>query len=312
MLKKEKLSYQGVLEDLNLSQDTLTILETVLEGNHGPNIVSLENSTKDDLDSVQTFQKLRKEGLAPIEINILASLSENLNLEGILDEVGGIDNLRKLSPNYRLKQTLTLAKDEIKDLRTKLHKLEKFSGEIVKLKKTISLLESELKTKQEVIDSINEQLSDVYILNKKLEAQLRVKVNEKTIPTGFYSTEREELERGREEVLKLRQELELMEQGLGEAAQEMEELYKRQISSLQEEVYNAVDKKQKEWEEHYAYINEQRKNEILTLQKNKDEIILKYKKKLKEKLEEIEELKALNNPILGLVKHASRWFKTIQ
>ena len=308
MLKNEKLSYYDVLEDLNLPEDSLPILENVLGGNYGPNSVVLENSPEEDLNSEQILQKLKEAGLSSREINILASLFENINIPKILDEVGGATNLLRLSPNYRLKQTLTLAKNEIKNLRKRLQISEKTSGEVTKLKKAILQSESELKAKQKIIDNLNEQLSDTEILNEELESQLNTKSRGKD-----FSSEKEfeliEIKRKNNE---LTEELEIMEQRAIEAAEETEDLYKERIASLQNEVYSAIDKKQKEWEEYYAQLNEERKKEILTLHERKEEEISKYKKIVKEQEEELEKLMAYKNPLSGLFKQALEKLKTTQ
>ena len=287
MLNKEKSSYQEIFGDLNLPEDTLPLLENVLK--KGGTSAEFENSDEDALDSMQIFQKLRESGLTAIE--------------KILDELG--------------KQALNISRNEISDLRKKIRKLEKTSDEVGRLKKIISSLESQINTKKEVIGDLKEELSDAHMLIEELEEELKIKPNRQTILPELNEFERknkeliEELQYSKEESGELKEKIELMEDRVNEVTEEMEQMekvYQENILNLQNEVFGTVDKKQKEWEEHYSYINEERKKEILTLQKRREEEILKYE----QKIEEIEESKAHKNPMFGVLKSAVTLFKTIQ
>ena len=297
MLNKEKSSYQEIFGDLNLPEDALPLLENVLRGGRDLNSVGLENSNEDTLDSIQIFQKLRESGLTAIE--------------KILDEIG--------------KQALNIANNEISSLRKKVKKLEKTSEEAGRLKKITSSLESQVNTKKEIINDLNEKLSDAHMSIEELEEELKTKITGKSSRPEFYIEKEfkftglekknkeliEELQHSKEESEELKEKIKLMEDRVNEVTEEIEqveELYQENISNLQKEVFGVVDKKQKEWEDHYTYINEERKKEILTLQRSKEEEILKYK----QKLEAIEELNIRENPALGLFKSAVTIFKKIQ
>ena len=297
MLNKEKSSYQEIFGDLNLPEDALPLLENVLRGGRDLNSVGLENSNEDTLDSIQIFQKLRESGLTAIE--------------KILDEIG--------------KQALNIANNEISSLRKKVKKLEKTSEEVGRLKKITSSLESQVNTKKEIINDLNEKLSDAHMSIEELEEELKTKITGKSSRPEFYIEKEfkftglekknkeliEELQHSKEESEELKEKIKLMEDRVNEVTEEIEqveELYQENISNLQKEVFGVVDKKQKEWEDHYTYINEERKKEILTLQRSKEEEILKYK----QKLEAIEELNIRENPALGLFKSAVTIFKKIQ
>lgn len=111
--KKEKLSYHEILDDLDLTEETISSLEQA---------INKDSESKDPSDSEIFFeedistppqeiiQKLRESGLTSAEIKQLAASSENLKT--ILEDIGGINNLVKISPAYRQKQMLNAVRKE--------------------------------------------------------------------------------------------------------------------------------------------------------------------------------------------------------
>ena len=303
------------------------------------NLVDLENCSDEETGTLEITQKLRESGLSNLEINFLASFSDNF--KRILDDVVGINNLIKISPAYKVKQTLNVVREELNYLKSHIQKLEKAQDEVAKLKNKILQLQSELGAKHQaadnqnqvidnqnqVIDNLNNQLSNALILNKQLQEQLNSYPKNKTISPEYYTarskeryysaTERdfefletrrenqkllEEQQQNKKELVELKEELEFTKDKLNKIVREMEEHYKNKIASLRDEVDRTVDKKQKEWEQHYAYLNEQRRIEILTLQRKKEEELLEQRLKMDRKIEEHEELKNSKNPASKLFK----------
>lgn len=105
----------------------------------------------------------------------------------------------------------------------------------------------------------------------------------------------------KEEMAELVERIELMEDGIIEMESEVEERYHEQIASLKDQIGGLVEKKQKEWEAFYSQSNEVHRKELLALQRKHEQEILKFKLKLKEQMEDFEQLKA-RNPLLGLLK----------
>ena len=337
-MKKEKSTYREILEDLNFTEDTLSTFENeVFKNGRDVSTIHSENFSEEEVQAHEIFQKLRESGLTYTEVNILAHLFENSNLRKILDEAGAVEELIKISPTNRLKQALSTSRKELNHLRNKVQKFQSTQEDVNKLKKIILQLESEVNLKQQLVDNFKNQLSKTHSLNEQLEARLNSYEKNKTILSEFYTgntneyyqsiTEKNskfpeiekenkelslELEQSKKESQELKEKLEFMENKVSEIEQEVQYNYEETIQNLKEEVEGLVSKKQKEWEEYYAYLNEQRRNEILTLQKRTDEMVLNYENKLKEKLEEIEELRAYKYPVLKLLRSASTWFKTTQ
>jgi len=152
MIEQEKIGQDIIKDNLGIPEDTLSLYEDELGLDPDLNKNNLEDYAKDNLEAVEIFHKLRQSGLTPNEINLITSFSEllgNVNL----DSIGGVKNFYKISPNYRLRQTLKLAKQEISNLRNKTKELEELLTEALEAKKQILILEDELDAKQKIIDN---------------------------------------------------------------------------------------------------------------------------------------------------------------
>ncbi len=327
MAEQEKLSREEVLQKLNIEEDTLTLYEHELQMST-PSISSgnSENFTEEDLHSIQTFHKLRESGLTYNEIKLLSSFSEilmNIDFEG--NE--SIKKLLSLSPIYRLKQSLNLARQELSILRSKALELEEtlkkeLESKFTKSTSDISTLQAELDAKQKIIINLDRRLSETLTQKTQLEAQVsspQVKSKKaKQLQETLTQKEKEiseltlqnreflkELEHSKEESYELKERLELTEEEIVELEHEIEERYKEQLTTLREQIETLVDNKQKEWESYYVSTSEQHKKENLTLQKKHEQDILQLKHKIREQIEEIEELKSQRNPLVGLLKMGS-------
>ncbi|MBI3590033.1 MAG: hypothetical protein HY094_01485 [Candidatus Melainabacteria bacterium] len=347
MLKKEKLSYKEILDELNLTEDTLSSLERVMEGKNSSDSENYRNHTNysnnnEEVAPLEITQKLRESGLNSFEINFLASFSEKL--KGILDDVGGINNLVKISPAYKVKQALNVAREELHYLKSHIQKLEKTQEDASKLKNKIFQLQSELGTKNQVInnqeqvidnknqiiENQNKQLDDALTLNDQLGEQLNSYKRNKTVVPDYYpgrgkeryysANERdfelfetrkknqellEELQRSEKEFVELKEELEITKGKTTKVVQDVEREYKDKITNLREQIDSAVNKKQKEWDQYYARLCEQHKVELLTLQKRHDEHIVN----LKQNIEQREKEFYGSNPVLELFSKVGRKIK---
>ena len=111
-----------------------------------------------------------------------------------------------------------------------------------------------------------------------------------------------ETDKYKSEAAELSERIELIEDSVSEMEHEIEERYLEQIETLRSQIEGLVDKKQKEWETYYMQSNDQHRKELLTLQKNHQNEILRLKRKIKEQIDEISDLKVSRNPLLGLIK----------
>ena len=327
MLEQEKLNRTEILKELEVTDETLSLYEHGLGINVDPlSSGGLEKFTKDDLQSLKIFHRLRESGLTYNEINLLGSFSEVLKNVDFAD-IGGVKNLLKLSPLFRLKQSLNLARQEMESLRTKTQELEETLEEAIEAKNSVSLLESEIETKQKTINNLDRKLSETLIQKTQLEEQLDLYREGKEVPVQVKGKKAKELyqvlaqkesdltelrkknekllselELAKEDSSELQERLELLEDEVAENEQEIEERYQEQIAGLKAQIEELISKKQKEWENYYAQSNEQHRKELLTLQKRHEQEILRLKQKIKEQIDEIEEIKAMKNPLLGLFK----------
>ncbi len=333
MVEQEKLTREEVLRKLEISDDTLALYEQELQLNAYPASSDLENFTSEDLQTIKTFHKLRESGLTYNEVKLLSSFSEilmNIDFEG--NE--SIQKLLSLSPIFRLKQSLNLAKQELNSLRAKAldldealkKELESHDGKDVE---NISLLQEELEIKQKTINNLDRKLSETLLLKSQLEIQLQTYKETGSLPQAKGKKAKqlqetltqkekeiselilkskglqEELDETKGDAFELKERLELTEEEIIELEQEVEEKYKEQLTTLREQVEGLIDTKQKEWESYYISTSDQHRKEILTLQRKHEQDILRLKQKLKEQAEEIEELKTMQNPLMGLFKMGS-------
>ena len=193
----------------------------------------------------------------------------------------------------------------------------------------IAVLEKELEEKQKTINSLDRQLTETQALKIQLESELALfKEGKGTAIKGKKSRELYKsliekeaelieakkkadklttgIEKSRGEVLELSERLELMEDEIAEMEHEVEERYHEQLSVLRNQIEELVETKQKEWEKYYIDSNEQHKTELLTLQRKHEREILRLKQKIKEQFEEMQELKSIKNPLLGIFKMGAR------
>ena len=330
MLGQERLSREEVLRELNVAEDTLSMYEQELEINPEPSSGSLETFTKEDLKSVQLIHKLHESGLTCNEIKLLASFSDVLkNLD--LEQPEGIKSLLQLSPVYRLKQSLNIAKQELSLLKGKVEELEFALKRAVEsgspATESVSLLQSELEAKQKIINNLDKKLSEVILQKAQLEsqlamykegkgAQIQIKgkkakelyqvIVQKDLEIAEIKKKSEqlqvELDQSKEGSLELQERLEHLENSIAEMEIEVEERYQEQISGLHDQIEDLIEKKQSEWETYYVKTSEQHRKELLTLQRKHEQEILRLKQKIKEQIEELEELRTYKNPLFGLFK----------
>lgn len=334
MLDQEKLTREEVLKELDIQEDILALYEHELEINAEPDSPTLKSFTSEDLQSIKIFHRLRESGLTYNEIKLLSSFSEilkNVDFEGKNE----VRNLLKLSPVYRLKQSLNLSRQELNLVKSRLLELEDSLKKEIDNRASMEKggspeLKSELDIKQKTINSLDRKLSEILQQKVQLESELatykdgktgKVQIkgkkakelyNELTVKEEELSKLKikseellTELNQHKEESIELKDRIELMEDGITEMEHEIEERYQEQIDSLKKQVESLIDKKQQEWETFYVQSNEQHKKELLTLQRKHEKDILRLKMKIKEQIEEIEELKTQRNPLLGLLKIGS-------
>lgn len=335
MQKQERLLREEVIKKLNVTDDVLSVYERELEIN--PDVVGnpLESFTSDDFDSIEMFHKLREAGLTYSEIKLLSSFGEMLkNVE--LEDQGKIKEFLSLSPVYRLKQSLNLAKQELETLKKKAQELEEALNKEIELRSlpaedSISLLRSELDSKQKILDNLDRKLSETILEKNILETELALHKNGKTDLSQikgkkskelFKTIMEKELEitelkkkneevtsritKSNEEVSELTEKFELMEDEFSEMEMEMEERYNEQIANLREQIETLIEKKQGEWETYFTKTSEQHRKELLTLQRRHEQDLLKLKQTIKDQVDEIEELKTLRNPISSLLRIGNR------
>lgn len=324
MPDQDKLTREEILKELSITGDTLSLYEHELEMGSDSLLGEIDSFTSEDTQSIKVFHRLRESGLTYSEIKLLASFSEilkNVDFEGNQD----IKNLLKLSPVYRLKQSLNLSKQELNSVRKKLQELEEALKKEVEdresfNKEKFSALEIDLDLKQKTINNLDRKLQEMLLLKTQLDNELQTYKDGKSTQNGVKGkkarelqitlTEKEaELEELKAknkglstEAAELSERIELIEDGVSEMEHEIEERYLEQIETLRSQIEGLVDKKQKEWETYYMQSNDQHRKELLTLQRNHQNEILRLKRKIKEQIDEIDNLKISRNPLLGLIK----------
>ncbi|GEM_PF-2312974 len=330
MPDQDKLTREEILKELSITGDTLSLYEHELEMGSDSLLGEIDSFTSEDTQSIKVFHRLRESGLTYSEIKLLASFSEilkNVDFEGNQD----IKNLLKLSPVYRLKQSLNLSKQELNFVRKKLQELEEALKKEIEGRESFneekfSALEIDLDLKQKTINNLDRRLQEMLLLKTQLENELQTYKDVKSVPgvkgkkarelqatLTEKETELEELkaknkglsteaEKYKSEATELSERIELIEDSVSEMEHEIEERYLEQIETLRSQIEGLVDKKQKEWETYYMQSNDQHRKELLTLQKNHQNEILRLKRKIKEQIDEISDLKISRNPILGLIK----------
>ncbi|MBI3590600.1 MAG: hypothetical protein HY094_04390 [Candidatus Melainabacteria bacterium] len=333
MANQEKLSREEILKELDIPDDTLSLYEHELEMDTDPNSSGLDSFTSEDLQSIRMFHKLRESGLTYNEIKLLTSFSEllkSVDFEG-KDEV---KNLLKLSPVYRLKQSLNLTRQELNMLKTRLLELEKALEKEIENKSQFSgdsssVVQAELTLKQKAINSLDRKLSEVLLQKTQLESELTLyKVGQPQIQIKgkkakeLYQTiiEKEaellELRKKNEELLiklneekeesaELMERLDLAEDEISEMEHEIEERYQEQIDSLRGQIESLINKKQKEWESFYTQSSDMHRKELLASEKRREQEVLRLKQKIKEQIQEIDQLKTFKNPLLDLLRMGS-------
>ena len=326
MSSQQKLNREELLKQLGISDDTLSLYEQELGLDSSLGSTTLEDFTEEDSKLLSIFHKLRESGLTYNEIGILTSFSKILKDVNI-EEIGGIDNLFNISPVYRLKQTLNIARQEIDDLRNRIKGLEKELEEVAGTRKSASVLEAELEVKEKVISNLDKKLSDAHVLKGRLETKLsmykggiatppEIKGKKaKELYNAILEKEQElieakkkneellvELSTQKDESAELTERLELMEDSIAEMEHELEERYQEQIDNLRTQIESLMERKQGEWDSYYMQSSEQHKKEILTLQKKHEQDILRLKLKIREQIVELEEAKLSRNPLVGLLR----------
>lgn len=336
MPEQVKLARTEVLRELNLSEDTLSLYEHELELSTSTSSSPLENFTSEEVESIKLFHKLRESGLTYNEIKLLTSFAGFL--KGVdVDEIKDIKNLLALSPIYRLKQSLNLARQELNILKGKIGELEETLQKEVEDKsqtsnEDIAILKSELEVKQKALNNLDRKLAETLQQKIELQNQLALYTSSGPIPyppvkgkkakelsKALMQKELEinELKKKNDEILselqeisneknELQERLELIEDEVQEMGFEVEERYQEQISSLRDQIETLVERKQKEWETYYTESNEQHRKELLTLQKKHEQEILRLKQKIREQIEELNEIKASRNPLYALSKIANK------
>ena len=318
MVSQEKLTREEVLKKLNLAEDTLSLYEHELEIEQEPNSGGLENFTQEDFDSIQMFHELRESGLTYNEIKLLSSFTEilkNINFEG-QEKIKG---LLSLSPVYRLKQSLNLARQELDSIKVKTQELEEaLNREIASrsqpISETVTALYAELDAKQKTINNLDRKLSESkngqpQIKGKKAKELYEV-ITQKDSEIIEIKKKSEdltaELNQSKEKALELSEKIGLMEDEISEMELEVEERYHEQISGLREQVEGLIQKKQNEWDIFHLKTREQHKKELLTLQRKHEQEVLRLKQMIKEQTEKLEELKSFKNPVAALLRMGSR------
>ena len=331
MIEQETISRSEVLKELNIPEDTLSTYERELELNNEAVSSPLETFTKEDLDSIRFFHRLRESGLTYNEIKMLSSFAGILkNVE--FKETSEIKDLLLLSPVYRLKQSMNLARQELGELKAKAQELEnalnKLSeGKGVAQAEEIVRLKTELEAKERSFNTIDRKLSETMLERAKLESELALYKEAKNGQVQIKGKKAKELykiiiekdleieevkkknsellekfQKSEEEALEFQERLELMEEDIAEMEHEVEERYQEQITNLREQIESLIGKKQSEWETFFKESSELHRKEILSLQRRHEQEILRLKRKIKEQIEEIEQLKMRQNPFLGLLK----------
>ena len=325
MTEKTKLSKEDILKTLNINEDTLALYNQELEITAPSEDPLCKTYTEEDFNLIKTFHNLKESGLTQNEIRLLTTISDVLkgaDFEGKNE----IQNLLSLSPMFRLKQSLALARKEIAELKNKVQTLEEELKKAIEESenyKDASFLKAELEKKQKTIDLMDKKLIEVSTQKSELEALLAtykegssqgLKIKgkktkelyqlliEKESEITRFKKENEELktrfnalEADTDEIKEI---LDRFEEEYSEMGIEVEERYKEQIASLRADIETLVDRKQKEWEDFYFSSNKQHRNELLTLQKRHENEIMNLKRKIIQQMDEVRELRFQKNPIL--------------
>lgn len=328
MTEKTKFKREEVLSNLSISDSELSLYEQELELSQDLPEGSARTFTEDDCKLIKIFHTLRNSGLSLSEIRILSSMSEMLkNTE--LDCSEDIKSLLLLSPAYRLKQSLNIAKQELQILRSKVSELEKSLNEVsesTSLSEEATFLKKELDIKTKTINNLDKRLTEITAEKARVESllaaykegnpQLKIKSKkarelyeelvQKELELSEFKKRNEELEQKVNENLleadELRDVIEAMEEDFRDRGEEIEEQYKEQIASLKSQIEQLVDRKQKEWESYYVKSSEQHKKELLTLQKRHEHYVSSLKHKIKMLQEELNEVRSQKNPFSMFLK----------
>ncbi|MBI3308512.1 MAG: hypothetical protein HYZ79_03990 [Candidatus Melainabacteria bacterium] len=332
MAEQTKIDREDLLKKLNISEEELLFYEQELElaGNSDDNAIN--TFTDEELKLIQFFHKLRASGLSNNEIKVLSSVSEILKSTDI-EHSDEIKNILALSPTYRLKQSLNIARQELTSLRSRVHELEKTLEDLLNSDSEISnmaMLQKELEVKQKTLDSMDRRLADAISQKKQLEALLAaykegatpLKIKGKKAKELYEAlikkeTELEETKKRNEELSvksednlaeaeELREIIDEMEEEFRARGEEIEEQYKEQISTLKKQIEELIDRKQKEWEAYYLKSSDQHRKELLTLQRKHEHQSLRLRQKIKELEEELDDLKTRQNPLFALLKVGSK------
>lgn len=333
MLEQEKFSREEILKQIGINEETLSLYEHELE--MAEDSASLDLYTKEDFNSVKLFHKLRESGLTYNEIKLLSSFTEVLKNVDFVEGQEKLTNLLSLSPVYRLKQSLNIARQEVALLKKQANELEQTLNREIELRASNGLetpgLREEMEAKQKALNTLDRKLSETLLQKTQLEAELiLVKEGKKGIAPIKGKKAKElyqvvvqkdteitelktkidnlnsQLEKSKENNLELNEKTELMEDEISEIEIEIEERYQDQISTLRQQIEGLIDKKQKEWEDFYVKSNDQHRKELLTLQRKHEQEFQRLKQIIKEKENELLELKAIRNPIAGLLRMGGR------
>ena len=327
MTQQEKLNREDILKKFNISEDILSSYERELDLVCEPDASGIETFTQEDIDSICTVHKLREAGLTYNEIKLLTSFA------GVLKDVefeseSKIKDLLLLSPTSRLKQSLSMARQELDKLKKKAEELEDTIRKLSEASKNdddvkLASLRTEIEAKEKSFNSLDRKLQETLLAKAHLEAELASYKEGKNGTSQIKGKKAKELYREltetkkkiEESTSKLQEEegrsqeylerLELMEEDMVEMEHEVEEKYQEQITSLRSHIEELIEKKQKEWEIFYTESSEIHKKELLTLQRKHEQEVLRLKQKIREQIEEIEMLKARSNPLLELFRIGS-------
>jgi len=337
MSQKEKFNRDEVLKLLDIPAETLSSYEMELEIASPLVEESPESFSNDEVESIRVLHRLLESGMSKNEIRILASFSEvlrNVDIEGS----EGIKNLLSLSPIYRLKQSLNVAKQELESIKSKTKELEGKLLKEIEFRAQIDMqnisLSAEVEAKQKTIDNLDKSLSETLLQKAHLESQLAVpqvapqeNKNTQNLVANLKNKKTKDLyeiiiqkdvelaelkkrieenvaenQKLKEENLELSERLEFMEDDIAEIEQEVEERYQEQIKSIREQVEGLIDSKQKEWDSFFNKSSEQQKKELLTLQSKHEAEIQKLKEVMDDQVVELEQLKLMKNPLAGMFK----------
>ena len=221
MFEKEKTTRSEVLEKLDINEDILDLYEQELE------IFSLKSDEKtsefseEDVQSLKILHQLRDSGLTSNEIKLLATFSDILK-KADFEGIENVKELFKLSPIYRLKQTLKLSREEIKNLKAKLFEIEDALKR--EYEEKTKQFNRELEAKQKAIDTLDGKLSETLSQKSQIESQL-----------APIKAELESKQSAYDELGVKQKALETLENKLAEVLKEKSEL-ETQLASIKEDL----------------------------------------------------------------------------